>query len=139
MALPAAAPAQMAAQLRAVAAGVFLSTLLAGCGSGERSLEVTATAYTHHAGGALGTWDNPLPEDPDDQRTIAVSRDLYAMGLRQGTRVRIAGRPGVYTVQDLMPAQWKRRIDIYMGGDRERARDWGRRTVEIQWTPPPKP
>jgi 3D (Asp-Asp-Asp) domain-containing protein len=32
-----------------------------------------------------------------------------------------------------MPSRWNNKIDIYMGKDRRKALDWGRRTVEISW------
>jgi hypothetical protein len=34
----------------------------------------------------------------------------------------------------MMPAQWKRHIDIYMGDDVQAARSWGRRKVKVWWT-----
>jgi 3D (Asp-Asp-Asp) domain-containing protein len=66
---------------------------------------------------------------------IAVSRDLEAMGLSPGTRVRIEGLPGEWAVADRMAKRWRRRIDVYMGLDLERARRFGRRTVKVRWKP----
>ena len=109
--------------------------LTAGCGE-RHSLEVTATAY------------NTVPSQTDDRPTeaawgdelepgmkvIAVSPDLIERGLTRGTRVRIEGLPGTYEVLDKTHSRLRRRIDVYMGTDVERAREWGRRRVRITWT-----
>lgn len=103
---------------------------------GKRKLRVTATAYTSHSKQTdrtpfLAAWNNRLRPG---MRAIAVSRDLLTKyGLRNGTRVRIAGLPGTYRVMDKMNKRFKRRIDIYMGLDRRRALRWGRRSVVIHW------
>jgi 3D (Asp-Asp-Asp) domain-containing protein len=68
-------------------------------------------------------------------KAIAVSKDLQEAGLTRGTRVKIDGLPGEYVVLDRMPAQWDKRIDIYMGNDVGAARHWGVREVRIHWTP----
>jgi 3D (Asp-Asp-Asp) domain-containing protein len=64
---------------------------------------------------------------------IAISRDLEAMGLSPGTRVRIEGLPGEWAVADRMARRWKRKIDVYMGLDVEGARQFGRRRVKMSW------
>ena len=69
-------------------------------------------------------------------QVIAVSRDLEAMGLSPGTRVRIEGLPGEWAVVDRMAKRWRRRIDVYMGLDIEGARQFGRRKVRLRWSPP---
>jgi 3D (Asp-Asp-Asp) domain-containing protein len=67
-------------------------------------------------------------------KVIAVSRDLLSMyGLRNGTKVRIEGLPGIYHVRDKMNKRYRKRIDIYMGLDRHKALRWGRRSVKIYW------
>jgi 3D (Asp-Asp-Asp) domain-containing protein len=67
---------------------------------------------------------------------VAVSNDLLDLGLVRGSRVRIEGLPGEYLVLDRMPAQWQRKIDIYMGKDVTAAKNWGRRRVRIYWQAP---
>ena len=103
-----------------------------------KRLLVSATAY------------NSLPEqtqgDPNvaawgdvltpGLRAIAVSRDLLELGLVRGVRVQIQGLPGEYVVLDKMAKRWRRKIDIYMGVDREAALAWGVREVSIRWAPP---
>lgn len=101
-----------------------------------RQLRVTATAYTSHPEQTqgdpfLGAWNNRLR--PGD-KTIAVSRDLLTQfGLKNGSKVRISGLSGYYTVRDKMHRRFTKRIDIYMGLDRRRALQWGRRSVVIYW------
>jgi len=101
----------------------------------ERSLVVTATAYTSRPG---HTDDDPFVAAWGDVLTpgikaIAVSRDLIPEGLDRHAPVKIEGLPGVYLVLDKMHERWKKRIDIYMGHDLAAARAWGKRQVEINW------
>lgn len=103
---------------------------------GRRSLRVTATAYTSHTAQTdstpfLAAWNNRLIPG---MKIIAVSRDLLsAYGMRNGTKVRISGLPGIYYVRDKMNKRYRKRIDIYMGLDRKKALRWGRRSVNIYW------
>ena len=73
--------------------------ILSACDSGiEKSMEVTATAYTlreaetkkGHKG--LTAWGDQLKPG---MKSIAVSRDLIKLGLRHETKVRIDGLEGV--------------------------------------------
>ena len=105
---------------------------------GLTSMSVVATAYNSLQS---QTDDDPTMtahgvELAPGMRVIAVSRDLEAMGLARGTRVRIEGLPGEWTVADRMADRWKRRIDVYMGNDVDRARRFGRREVRLQWRRP---
>jgi len=103
---------------------------------GRHKLRVTATAYTSHRGQTdatpfLAAWNNRLRPG---MKAIAVSRDLiWKYGLKNGTKVRISGLPGIYRVRDKMNKRYKRRIDIYMGTNRRKALKWGRRSVVIYW------
>ncbi len=105
-------------------------------GFGKRKLRVTATAYSSHSGQTdstpfLAAWNNRLRPG---MKIIAVSRDMLTRyGMRNGTRVRIGGLRGYYTVRDKMNKRYKKRIDIYMGLDRRRALRWGRRSVTIYY------
>ena len=115
-----------------------LSLACAGTGRQERSRVVVATAYNSLPGQTSGdpnlaAWGDRLVPG---MKAIAVSPDLVALGLGRGTRVRIEGLPGEYVVLDRMPSRWKGRIDLYMGEDVQAAREWGRRTVRIHWSPP---
>ena len=118
--------------------GLALGILALACsatGSERRVLEVTATAYNSVPG---QTQDNPSVTAWGEKlapgmKVIAVSRDLIAMGLTHGVRVKIDGLPGEYKVADKLHKRWKRRIDIYMGVDVNAAKQWGKRTVTIRW------
>jgi len=105
-------------------------------GFGKRKLRVTATAYSSHGNQTdstpfLAAWNNRLRPG---MKIIAVSRDLlYKYGMRNGTKVRISGLPGIYRVRDKMNKRYKKRIDIYMGVNRRKALKWGRRSVVIYW------
>lgn len=99
-------------------------------------MDVTATAYTlrpqetkDYAPG-IAAWGDKL--EPG-MKAIAVSRDLIPMGLDHETEVRIEGLSGTYIVRDKMNKRWEKKIDIFMGTDVERAREWGKREVTIRW------
>ena len=109
---------------------------LFGCGGGEQSLKVTASAYTSSVGETddtpnLAAWGDTLKPG---MKSIAVSRDLIDMGLTHNQEVRIEGLEGTYLVLDKMNKRWKKKIDIYMGEDVEKARQWGKKEVVIHWT-----
>ena len=101
---------------------------------GKKKLRVTATAYSSHRGQTdstpfLAAWNNRIRPG---MKIIAVSRDMLTRyGLRNGSKVRIGGLPGYYTVRDKMNKRYRKRIDIYMGVNRRKALRWGRRSVVI--------
>ena len=101
-------------------------------------IKVTATAYSSSsvetdATPYLAAWRNTLnPTVP----SIAVSRDLLDIGLTNGMKVRIKGLKGEFLVLDKMNKKWKNKIDIYMGNDRQKALNWGKRKVEVYWIDP---
>ncbi len=101
-------------------------------------IKVKATAYTSStietdADPYLAAWRNKLnPTVP----SIAVSRDLLDIGLTNGMKVRIKGLKGEFLVLDKMNKKWKNKIDIYMGNDRQKALNWGKRKVIVYWTDP---
>jgi 3D (Asp-Asp-Asp) domain-containing protein len=102
----------------------------------SRRLHVTATAYTSHVGQTdstpnIAAWGDRLYPG---MKSIAVSRDLLKVyGLKHGQKVRIKGLKGEYAVLDKMNKRWTKKIDIYMGMDKRKAFQWGRRKVEILW------
>ena len=103
---------------------------------GNRKLRVTATAYSSHASQTdstpfLAAWNNRIRPG---MKIIAVSRDMLTrFGLKNGSRVRIGGLPGYYTVRDKMNKRYKKRIDIYMGMNRRKALRWGRQSVILYY------
>lgn len=103
----------------------------------RESLEVTATAYNSleaqtKKGDAFTTaWGDQLKPGI---KAIAVSRDLlHEYGLDHNMKVQIKGLEGTYRVMDKMNKRWKKRIDIYMGNDLSKAREFGKQQVEITW------
>ena len=109
---------------------------LMGCSGGEKSLKVTASAYTSSVGETdstpnLAAWGDTLKPG---MKSIAVSRDLIDMGLTHNQEVRIEGFDGTYRVLDKMNKRWTKKIDIYMGNDVKKARQWGKQEVVIYWT-----
>jgi LysM repeat protein len=102
----------------------------------KHRLRVVATAYTSHRGQTdrtpfLAAWNNRIRPG---MKIIAVSPDLIRKyGITNGTRVKISGLRGVYTVRDKMNPRLRNHIDIYMGIDRRRALRWGRRRVMLYW------
>jgi len=118
---------------------LFITTGLVGCNSSTEQnkveLEVTATAYTSQKSQTdntpyLAAWNNVLKPGV---KSIAVSRDLLKMGLKNGSTVTIDGLEGEYLVLDKMHKRWEKKIDIYMGNNHQKAKDWGKRTVTISW------
>ncbi len=128
----------IANQRRGIAIGLGLLLILVAtrpAPADEQSLVVTASAYNSLAvqtnkNPNIAAWGDIL--EPG-MKSIAVSRDLIALGLTHGIEVKIDGLPGTYRVLDKMAKRWKKKIDIYMGEDTAAAREWGIRKVTIRW------
>jgi 3D (Asp-Asp-Asp) domain-containing protein len=104
-------------------------------GGAKLVLKVTATAYNSLPSQTdstpnIAAWGDKLVPG---MKVIAVSHDLLSMGLSHGSKVKIAGMSGTYTVLDKMNPRWQRKIDIYMGNNIKAAKKWGKRQVYIQW------
>lgn len=103
--------------------------------AGQR-LKVTATAYNSLPAQTdntpdIAAWGDRLRPG---MKAIAVSRDLLKKyGLKHKDKVKISGLKGEYMVLDKMNKRWKKKIDIYMGKDRRKALNWGRKDVTIHW------
>ena len=99
-------------------------------------LTVTATAYnsvpeqTSYEHPEITAWGDSITPGV---KWIAVSRDLLKKGLSYNTLVKIDTFKGVYLVKDKMHPRWRNRIDIYMGTNVRKAREWGRRKVKIKY------
>ena len=120
--------------------GVVLTTpaALAASKPGWQSMEVTATSFTlaeeetKKGNVGLTAFGDLLKPT---SKAIAVSRDLLRKGLTHGTQIRIEGLPDIYTVRDKMHSRWRDKIDILFA-KRQRALNWGRQTVTIQYQAP---
>ncbi|WP_245603165.1 RlpA-like double-psi beta-barrel domain-containing protein [Maribacter antarcticus] len=51
--------------------------------------------------------------------------------MNYNTLVKIDTFNGVYIVKDKMHPRWQNRIDIYRDENVKKAKDWGRRKIEI--------
>lgn len=104
-----------------------------------RAIDVTASAYnsvtwqTTSENPNIAAWGDTLVPG---MKCIAVSRDLLKMGLRHNTMVKIDTFPDTFYVKDKMNRRWKNRIDIYMGLDIKKAREWGKRRLMICYAIP---
>lgn len=114
---------------------IFVAFVSCGPDYEEHQMEVTATAYNSHKSQTLGNprvaaWGDTLKPGI---KAIAVSRDLLDSGLTYGVKVNIEGLTGEYMVTDKMHRRWTKKIDVYMGNDIDKAREWGRKEVTIKW------
>jgi len=102
----------------------------------KRKLYLTATAYTSHKDQTdstpfLAAWNNKIRPG---MKIVAVSHDLIKeYGLDNGVKVKIKGLKGDYVVKDKMNKRFKKRIDIYMGLNKKRALEWGKRKVVLYY------
>ena len=100
-----------------------------------KSLEVKASAYNTVTWQTdslpnLAAWgDTLLP----GEKCIAISRDLMALGIDHNTQVKIEGFNGIFLVKDKMSSRYTKKIDIFMGKDVARAREWGIKKLTIQY------
>ena len=101
--------------------------------------EVVASAYnsvfwqTDSISPAVAAWGDTLKPG---MKSIAVSRDLIKMGLTHNTMVKIDTFPDTFYVKDKMNYRWRNRIDIYMGKDVKKAREWGKKRLIICYAVP---
>ena len=100
-----------------------------------KSIDVTATAYNSvpsqtQGNPIIAAWGDSLKlEIP----SIAVSRDLLALGITHNTPVKIEGFDSIFLVKDKMNKRWRNRIDIFMGKDIKKAKKWGRKKICIEY------
>lgn len=101
-------------------------------------LEVTASAFNSVVWQTDGyptqaAWGDTLKPG---MKAIAVSRDLIKLGLTHNTMVRIDTFPDTFYVKDKMHWKWRNKIDVYMGNDIGKAREWGKKKVMICYAIP---
>jgi 3D (Asp-Asp-Asp) domain-containing protein len=118
---------------------LFFPLLFVSCSEEKKyiwkSRQVTVSAYNSTAAQTdglptLAAWSDTLVPG---MKAIAVSRDLIDLGLDHNTPVKIEGFEGIFLVKDKMGRRWKNRVDIYMGNDVKKAREWGVKELEIQF------
>jgi len=99
-------------------------------------MTVTATAYnstpeqTSYEHPKITAWGDSIAPG---LKWIAVSRDLVQKGLVHNTMVKIDTFKAIYLVKDKMNKRWTNRIDIYMGEDIHKAKEWGKRKINIAY------
>jgi len=100
-----------------------------------KEIKVKATAYNSlryqtSSSPSIAAWGDSLKPG---MKCIAVSRDLIKLGLKHNTPVIIQGLDSVYLVKDKMHRRKRNQIDIYMGVDVKKAKDWGIRRLKIKY------
>jgi 3D (Asp-Asp-Asp) domain-containing protein len=122
---------------------LLLFFLVIGCSHEEKQkldlhdwqpLRVTVTAYnslpsqTTATNANIAAWGDTLKPG---MKVIAVSRDLMRKGLTYNTMVRIDTFPDTFLVKDKMHYRHRNKIDWYMGNDKRKATEWGRKKLTI--------
>jgi len=107
-------------------------------GPETRSMEVMASAYNSVKAQTandptITAWGDTLKPG---MKAIAISRDLLDSGLNHKMEIMIDGLEGKFIVLDKMDGRWTQKIDIYMGNDVSKAKDWGNQKVTIRWIDP---
>ncbi len=100
-----------------------------------KEITVKATAYNSLAyqtssNPAIAAWGDSLKPR---MKCIAVSRDLLKLGLKHNTPIKIEGLDSIYLVKDKMHRRKRNQIDIYMGVDVKKAKEWGVRSLKIKY------
>ncbi|TVZ28407.1 3D (Asp-Asp-Asp) domain-containing protein [Gillisia sp. Hel_I_86] len=100
-----------------------------------KTVKVTASAYNslayqNQGNPKITAWGDTLKPG---MKVIAISRDLMKKGLVYNTPVKIDGLSGIFFVKDKMHHRWRNKIDIYMGEDVQKAKNWGRKKISIQY------
>ena len=100
-----------------------------------KELIVKATAYNSlryqtSSNPNIAAWGDSLKPG---MLCIAVSRDLIALGLKHNTPVKIEGLDSIYLVKDKMHRRKRKQIDIYMGKDVKKAKEWGVKQLKITY------
>ena len=118
---------------------VLIALLLLACQKEDpylwKELEVKATAYNStraqtDGNPSIAAWGDTLKPG---MRCIAISRDLMALGIKHNTPIKIEGLDSIYLVKDKMHRRKRNQIDIYMGLDITKARQWGIKKLTIKY------
>lgn len=122
---------------------IILISFLVACNQQEKQkldlhdwnpIKVTVTAYnslpsqTTETNSNIAAWGDTLKPG---MKVIAVSRDLMRKGLTYNTMVRIDTFPDTFLVKDKMHYRHRNKIDVYMGRDKRKALEWGRKKMII--------
>ena len=117
---------------------VLVFTIIS-CGSqpvvNQKCWKVSASAYNSlpyqtrpGTDGTITAWGDTLN---DTIPSIAISRDLLDSGLVHGTMVYIEGYTMPFVVNDKMNKRYKNKIDLHLGTDVAKARQFGNKKLRI--------
>lgn len=100
-----------------------------------KSIKVNVTAYNSVPSQTdslpnIAAWGDTLKPH---LKSIAVSRDLINLGMTYNTLVKIEGLEGVFLVKDKTNPRFSKRIDIFMGNDVQKAKNWGRKKLTVSY------
>ena len=100
-----------------------------------KEISVKATAYNSlvyqtSSNPSIAAWGDSLKPN---MKCIAVSRDLIKLGLKHNTPIKIEGLDSIYLVKDKMHRRKRNQIDIYMGKDVKKAKEWGVKRLKIKY------
>ena len=99
----------------------------------ELTVKVTAynsTKYQTDGHPFVAAWGDTLQHG---MKVIAVSNDLLKLGLKYNTPVKIKGLDSIFVVKDKMHSRKRNQIDVYMGTDVKKAKEWGVKTLKIEY------
>lgn len=100
-----------------------------------KELKVKVTAYNStirqtDGNPFLAAWGDTLKPG---MKVVAVSPDLLRLGLKRHTPVKIKGLDSIYLVMDKTHGRKRNQIDLYMGTDIKKAREWGIKRLKIHY------
>ncbi|UAB83341.1 3D domain-containing protein [Zunongwangia sp. SCSIO 43204] len=100
------------------------------------TLQVTVSAFNsvryQTAGNNpnVAAWGDTLKPG---MNAVAISRDLMDLGLGHNDKIKIQGFDSIFTIKDKMHYRWRKRVDIFMGKDIQKAKNFGRKKLEIYY------
>ena len=95
-----------------------------------KSSAYNSLRYQTDSNPAIAAWGDSLKPG---MKSVAVSRDLIILGLKHNTPIKIEGLDSIYLVKDKMHRRKRNQIDIYMGVDVRKAKQWGIRRLKIKY------
>ncbi|MCP9200379.1 3D domain-containing protein [Gramella sp. GC03-9] len=89
-----------------------------------------STGYQTEGDPNITAWGDTLKPG---MNAIAISRDLMKLGLGHNSKVKIEGFDSIFLVKDKMHYRWRNKVDIYMGEDVAKAREFGRKKLNMAY------
>ena len=95
-----------------------------------KSSAYNSLKYQTDSNPSIAAWGDSLKPG---MKSVAVSRDLIKLGLKHNTPIKIEGLDSIYLVKDKMHRRKRNQIDVYMGVDVKKAKEWGVRRLKIKY------